>query len=282
MSPTAPRRTRLGGLLRRTWRATTLARRPLSRAVVPVAVPLARPLAALAAPMMRTPLALAGATLGRTLADADRPLVALRYEDADVSPREIVGLLEGVDAPTGRLLVLVPAPGSDEYLWAEGREVTGATYAERLRAVLGWTPLHTRLDVGSASDAGLELASLLQRLVDAWPVPVERIVLVAADNAGLVVRAATAMRLPDAEPWTAKVTEVVGLGVPRYAAPQRALTSEIGKRIDEQLAGIVQVDPASLALEPRVSADHLLITERLSAWGVPYTVHGWLLCGDRR
>jgi len=262
VSQSAPRRTRLGGLFRRTWRAAGLARRPLTRAIVPVAAPIARPLAALAAPMMRTPLAIAGASLGRAVAEMDRPLVAFRHDDVDVAPAELAEVLSRTSTLTGRLLVLVPPPGEDEYLWAEGRDATGATYPERLQALLGWTPLHTRLDAGSPSQAGIELASQLQRVAGSWPVPVERIVLLAAGNGGLAVRAAIAMRLPDDEPWTSRVTEVIGLGVPRYACEQSLLTTGVGRRIDEQLAGIVQADPAFLGLEPAVGADHLLVSER--------------------
>lgn len=261
MSPTAaPRRTRLGGLLRFTWRATGRARRPITRVVAPVAGPIARPLVALAAPVR--PLALAGASLGRATASAsvDRPPVALRHDGLDVTPPEF-GAAVGPTKASGRLLVLVPDAARDERQWREGVEATGATYAERLHDLLGWTPVHTRLDAASPAEAGLELASLLQRLVEAWPVPVERIVLLAAGSGGLVARAACAMRLPDATPWTALVTEVVGLGVPRYATEPSRLASDLGKRLDEQLAGIVVPDEAYLALEPAVDADHLLVRE---------------------
>jgi hypothetical protein len=239
-------------------------------------------LAALAAPMVRTPLALAGASLGRATAELDRPLVAFRHHDRDIAPAELPGLLADGTELTGRLLVLVPDAGGDEYAWAEGRDETGATYAERLQALLRWTPVHTRLDAGSPTDAGLELASLLQRLVASWPVPVERIVLLAAGNGGLAVRAATSMRLPDATPWTGVVTEVVGLGVPRYAAEPSRLASDIGRRIDEQLAGIVQAEPAFLGLEPVVRADHLMVTERMVAPNAFGNAFGWLLWGRHR
>ena len=262
MSPTAaPRRTRFGGLLRFGWRAAARARRPLERVVVPVAKPVARPLLALTAPV-RVPLALATAPLGRTTTAVDRPLVAFRQGGLDLTPGALADLLERSGSATGRLLVLVPDVARDESQWERGRERTGATYAERLQQLLGWTPVHTRLDEGSATEAGLELASLLQRLVDAWPVPVERIVLLAAGSGGLAVRAACAMRLSGERPWTARVSEVVGLGVPRYAVEPSRLASDVGRRLDEQLAGIVVVDASYLGLEPAVDADHLLVGEK--------------------
>ncbi|WP_026145870.1 hypothetical protein [Nocardioides sp. Iso805N] len=266
MSPTAaPRRTRFGGLLRYTWRASSRVGRPFGRALAPVAKPVSRPLAALTAPV-RIPLAIATAPLGRPTAQVGGPLVSLRHGGLDVTPAELAELAAREGTASGRLLVLVPDVGADERQWQQGSATTGATYAERLQQLLGWTPVHTRLEEGRASEtgagSGLELASLLQRLVDAWPVPVCRIALLAAGRGGLTVRAACAMRLSGAAPWTDGVSEVIGLGVPRYATEPSRLASDLGKRLDEQLAGIVVLDADELGLEPAVDADHLLIGEQ--------------------
>jgi hypothetical protein len=238
-------------------------------------MPLARRLAAVAEPV-RAPLAIA-APLGRAIVPTgrpadrpsarpgdpgDRPLVAFRHAGRDVTPGELADTLARSGAVTGRLLVLVPDVSRDERHWERGRETTGATYAERLEQLLGWTPVHTRLDAGFQTAAGPELATLLQRLVDGWPVPVDRIVLLSAGGGGLVVRAACALRLPGVTPWTGRVSEVIGLGVPRYAAEPSRLASDLGRRLDEQLAGIVVGDAAFLGLEPATEADQLLIAER--------------------
>lgn len=253
MSPNPPRRTRLGALLRFGWRATALVRRPITRVVAPVAAPLA------ALAPVRVPLAIATAPLGRATTPVARPLVALRHDGEDITPADLAGR---VSAPTDRLLVLVPDTGRDERQWQAGSETTGATYAERLQQLLGWTPVPTRLDAGSPTEAGLELAALLQRLVEAWPVPVQRIVVVAAGNGGLVARAACAVRLATPPTWTGRVSEVIGLGVPRYGVEPGRLVSDLGKRLDEQLAGIVVAEPSFLQLQPAAWADHLLVTER--------------------
>lgn len=262
MSPTAtPRRTRLGGLLRFGWRAGARVRRPMERVVGSVARPVARPLLALAGPV-RVPLALATAPLGRAATQVHRPLVALRHGGLDLSPGALADLLDRTGTATGRLLVLVPASGRDEAQWERGREATGATYAERLQQLHDWTPVHTRLDHGPATESGLELASLLQRLVEAWPVDVERIAVLTAGDGGLVVRAACAVRVPAGVPWATRVSEVVGLGVPRYATGPSRLSSDVGRRLDEELAGIVVADAAYLGLEPAAEIAHLLVSER--------------------
>ncbi|WGL53563.1 hypothetical protein P5P86_06945 [Nocardioides sp. BP30] len=252
MGPTAAlRRTPLGGLLRRTRRAARQARRPIAALTAPV----------------RVPLAIATAPLARASRPVQRPPVALRRAGRDVAPEELAALAAAGGAATDRLLVLVPDLGGDERHWLPGREQTGATYAERLGALLGWTPVLTRVDAGrdsgSATEAGLELAALVQRLVDAWPVPPTRIAVLTAGGGGLVVRAACAVRLSADPPWTALVSEVVGLGVPRYAVEPSRLASDLGRRLDEQLAGIVAADSAFLGLRPAVAADHLLLGERV-------------------
>jgi|GEM_PF-3943005 len=261
-STAAPRRTRRRGLFGFGWRVATRATRPLTgpltRAIAPVVAPVAGPIAALTAPV-RVPLALATAPLGRATVEIERPLLSLRSLGTDVDAEEFV---EDVPAPGDRILVLVPAAGHDESLWQVGRAETGATYAERLQHLLGWTPVHTRLDAGAPTEAGLELAAQLQRLVDAWPVPVRRIVLVAAGDGGLVVRAACSMQMRGRAPWTDLVTEIVGLGVPRYGAEPSRLVTDVGQRLDEQLAGIVVAEPAFLGLRPVVAADVLLVDEQ--------------------
>lgn len=261
-STAAPRRTRRRGLFGFGWRAAARAGRPLTRVIAPViapvVAPVAAPIAALTAPV-RVPLALATAPLARATTQVGRPLVSLRSFGTDVDAEELV---EDLAAPGDQLLVLVPDAAQDESLWHRGREDTGATYAERLHQLLGWTPVHTRLDEGPPTEAGLELAAQLQRLVDAWPVPVRRIVLVAAGAGGLAVRAACSMQMPGVVPWTGLVSEVVGLGVPRYGAEPSRLASELGQRLDEQLAGIVVAEAGFLGLRPAVEADVLLVTER--------------------
>jgi hypothetical protein len=253
VSPNPPRRPRLAALLRFGWRATSRVRRPITRVVAPVAAPL------VALAPVRVPLAIATAPLARATAQVERPLVALRRDGDDVTPLDFAEL---TPAPTDRLLVLIPDAGHDERLWSAGSETTGATYAERLEQLLGWTPVPTRLDAGSLTEAGLELASLLQRLVEAWPVPVRRIVVVAAGDGGLVARAACSVRLATVPTWAGRVSEVVGLGVPRYGVEPARLTSDLGRRLDEQLAGIVVAEPSFLELQPATWADHLLVTER--------------------
>ena len=95
----------------------------------------------------------------------------------------------------------------------------GTTYAEML-AERGWTPLMVRANTGlPLRENGAALTALVQRVVDAWPVPVTRIALVGHSLGGLVIRAAGVVADEVEEPWRDKVTDVITLGTPHLGAP---------------------------------------------------------------
>ena len=84
----------------------------------------------------------------------------------------------------------------------------------------GWTPLMLRANTGlPLRENGAALTALLQRVVEAWPVPVTRIALVGHSLGGLVMRAAGAVASEVEEPWSGRVTDVITLGTPHLGAP---------------------------------------------------------------
>ncbi len=91
----------------------------------------------------------------------------------------------------------------------------------------------------------------VQQVVEAWPVPVERIALVGHSMGGLVIRAAGAVTADVEEPWSSKVSDVVTLGTPHLGAPiawgighgSRGLgvlpeTAAFGRLLDWRSAGV--------------------------------------------
>ncbi|QDH10737.1 alpha/beta hydrolase [Nocardioides dongxiaopingii] len=180
--------------------------------------------------------------------DLERPALAAAFPDAG-----------------GRLVLFVHGLCEDETHWARHRERTGTTYGEALAAD-GWTPVFLRLNTGlPLRENGVALAALAQRLVEEWPVPVERIALVGHSMGGLVVRAAgavaggAAVGGPDGVDgagsapgdWNALVTDVVTLGTPHLGAPvargvghgSRGLarlpeTAAFGRILDWRSAGV--------------------------------------------
>jgi hypothetical protein len=149
--------------------------------------------------------------------------MAVRLHGADVEP-EPDALAEAFPEASGRLVVFLHGLCENESYWQRplpgGRkDRTGTTYASML-AERGWTPLMLRANTGlPLRENGAALTALLQRVVEAWPVPVTRIALVGHSLGGLVLRAAGAVASDVDEPWSARVTDVVTLGTPHLGAP---------------------------------------------------------------
>ena len=122
------------------------------------------------------------------------------------------------------VVVLVHGLSEDDGSWGYRAAETGGTYAGRLRRELGWSPVVLRMNTGlPIAENGVALASLLGRLVDAWPVPVRRLSLVGHSMGGLVIRSACAVvpgvREPGTRSWSELVTDVITLGTPHLGAP---------------------------------------------------------------
>lgn len=142
--------------------------------------------------------------------------MAVRRDGADV-PLDELGA--AFPAATGKVVVFLHGLCENESYWDRWRERTGTTYGEAL-AARGWTPVFLRANTGlGLRENGVALSALLQRLVDGWPVEVDRVALVGHSLGGLVVRAAGAVATEAAAPWTDRVGDVVTLGTPHLGAP---------------------------------------------------------------
>lgn len=151
----------------------------------------------------------------------------------------------------GRVVVFLHGLCENESYWNRWRERTGTTYGEML-AERGWTPVFLRANTGlGLRENGVALAALMQRLVEEWPVPVERVALIGHSMGGLIVRAAGAVATTAEQPWTDRVSDVVTLGTPHLGAPiarglghgSRGLgrlpeTSAFGRILDQRSLGV--------------------------------------------
>lgn len=147
--------------------------------------------------------------------------MAVRAEGADV-PLSSEGVAGAFPDATGRLVVLLHGLCENEAYWSFRREVTGETYGEALGR-RGWSPVLLRANTGLGLRAnGAALSAVLQSLVEAWPVPVERIALVGHSMGGLIIRAASDVVSDRPQPWAGRVTDVVTLGTPHLGAPVAA------------------------------------------------------------
>lgn len=93
-------------------------------------------------------------------------------------------------------------------------------FGTRLTEDLDCTPVYLRYHTGRHISAnGRELAGLLQRLVERWPVPVHRVSIIGHSMGGLVARSAVHQGVQAGHAWTARLTHVVCLGTPHTGAP---------------------------------------------------------------
>lgn len=147
--------------------------------------------------------------------------LAVRVDDADV-PLHPGALARAFPGATGRVVVFLHGLSEDERSWDRHRERLGTTYGEGL-ADEGWTPVFLRGNTGlPVRENGVALSALLQDLTDAWPVELDRLVLVGHSMGGLIIRSACSVLTVADRPWAERVSDVVTLGTPHLGAPLAA------------------------------------------------------------
>lgn len=93
-------------------------------------------------------------------------------------------------------------------------------HGRMLATTLGYTPLYLRYNSGRhISDNGRELAALLERLVGAWPGPIEEVALLCHSMGGLVARSACHYAEAAELSWRRRLKRIAFLGTPQHGAP---------------------------------------------------------------
>lgn len=106
------------------------------------------------------------------------------------------------------------------------------TYGSLLESDLGLTPLYVRYNSGAClEDNAAALDGLLEDLVDAWPVPVDELVLVGHSLGGLVLRAACHAGGEAGHRWTGVVRHVFCLGSPHLGARLERGVEEVARSL---------------------------------------------------
>ncbi|TXG98344.1 MAG: alpha/beta hydrolase [Nevskiaceae bacterium] len=159
--------------------------------------------------------------LGDYLAVSDNPLaipMSLRQAGRPLTLSR-PALRARLPADRPKLLVLLHGLCMNDLLWQRA----GHDHGEALARDLGYTPLYLHYNSGlSVSTNGRILAQLMERLVEAWPQRIERLVLLGHSMGGLVARSALhhAAQASDAGlRWPAQVSDLVCLGTPHQGAP---------------------------------------------------------------
>ena len=124
-----------------------------------------------------------------------------------------------------RLVVLAHGLMCTETIWSFPNG-SRRGYGERLAADVGATPVYLRYNSGlHISVNGRALADLLERLVDAWPVPIDEISLLGYSMGGLVTRSAMHYGQQTGHRWLTLTRRSFLLAVPLRGSPVEQLAA---------------------------------------------------------
>lgn len=175
--------------------------------------------------------------LGDYLAARGNPLatpMTLRHDGRAHAPAELAATLA---APTNALVIFVHGLATTEWCWqmhpAPYPDGAEHTYASLLERDLGYTPFHVRYNTGQPIlDSGRQLADLLEELVQVYPNPVARVVLVGHSMGGLVSRSAALIAADLGHAWVEHLSHIVCLGSPHHGAPLERLARGLQRGLD--------------------------------------------------
>lgn len=169
--------------------------------------------------------------LGDQLAEAHSPLaIEMSWRLArQTLVLERAAVSAAVPTPGGRVLVLVHGSSMDDAAWTRRGHDHGAALARDL----GFTPLTVRYNSGlHVSTNGRQLAHQLQALVEAWPHPLEALVVVGFSMGGLVARAAVHSAEDEGLGWRQQLSALAFLGTPHHGAPLERIGNVLGMLLD--------------------------------------------------
>lgn len=172
-------------------------------------------------PERETIVAALNGVLGDHLAATDNPLaVTMAFRRAGQPlPLERYALRSRLAGATPKVAVLLHGLCMNDLHWARA----GHDHGEALARDLGYTPVYLHYNSGlSVSTNGRILASLMEQLYDAWPMPIERLVMIGHSMGGLVARSAMhhgALIQRNAMRWPNRVNDLICLGSPHQGAP---------------------------------------------------------------
>ena len=115
-----------------------------------------------------------------------------------------------------RLLLLLHGLCMNDLQWQREGHDHGAALAREC----GYTAVYLRYNSGlHVSINGHALAQNIESLLAAWPVPLERVVLLGHSMGGLLARSAMHYGAQAGQRWTARIDDLVCLGTPHHGAP---------------------------------------------------------------
>jgi hypothetical protein len=159
---------------------------------------------------------------GDRLDEAGSPLavpMAVRVDGCDVAA-DRDAIAAAFPSVTAHPVVFIHGLCESDAAWSIRAAERGGTYATRVLGEVDGTAVTIRYNSGlRISENGRRLAALLEALVDAWPVSIERLALVGHSMGGLVIRSAGHAGTEAGHRWPALVDTTISLGTPHLGAP---------------------------------------------------------------
>ncbi|NJD36623.1 MAG: alpha/beta hydrolase [Betaproteobacteria bacterium] len=125
-------------------------------------------------------------------------------------------LAAGIPAPSGKILLLVHGLCMNDLQWRRNMHDHG----EELARAGGYTARYLHYNSGRhVSQNGRALTDILERLLHAWPVPVEKLAIVGHSMGGLLARSACHYGQLAGHAWPKHLRQLVFLGTPHHGAP---------------------------------------------------------------
>jgi hypothetical protein len=174
--------------------------------------------------------AIANGVLGDHLAASGNPLaLPMRlWIDGVAVDRDPQALTTQLANAAPRLLLLAHGLCMSPSQWRRGDHDHG----EAIALAHGYTPVYLEYNSGlRVAHNGRALATLLQQLADAWPVPLEGIAILGHSMGGLVARSAIHQATRAGLAWPRRLRDLVFLGTPHFGAP----LERIGHGVDRLL-----------------------------------------------
>jgi pimeloyl-ACP methyl ester carboxylesterase len=157
--------------------------------------------------------------LGDHLAATGNPLaitMALRREGRTLPLDDRAALAAALPEAGPQVVVLLHGLCMNDLQWSH----EGQDFGAALQRDLGVTSLYLHYNSGlPVAHNGRTLALLLERLVEQWPQPVQRLMLVGHSMGGLLARSAVHQAQQSGHRWPTALSDLAFLGTPHHGAP---------------------------------------------------------------
>ena len=116
----------------------------------------------------------------------------------------------------GKILLMVHGLCMDYGCWTRKEH----NHGELIAAELGSTPLYLNYNSGLHISAnGKKLNSLLEKIIESWPVPIQEITILAHSMGGLLMRSAMHYATEEENNWQNLLEKIVFIGTPHHGSP---------------------------------------------------------------